>query len=96
MPKVSEGVEVNFNWVTFQKVLPGGWDAYLEKCYSELRAAFGFSDARIPATMGGCVVFQKGIAYSFPGVGLNALKESVLGETVLRAMVSREINQCMM
>ena len=43
--------------------------------------------------------YQQGIVYNFPGVGLElgkSLKESELGETVLRQMVSREITQCMM
>ena len=34
MPKVSEGMGVSFDWVSFQKVLPGGWELYLEKHYA--------------------------------------------------------------
>ena len=34
MPKVSEGMGVTFDWVSFQKVLPGGWELYLEKHYA--------------------------------------------------------------
>ena len=35
MAKVSEGMGVTIDWLSFEKILPGGWEVYLEKHYAE-------------------------------------------------------------